>query len=115
MGFTFTIIFILFCWPLLLGVWLLNLLNIALPVILTVLLVWNIFILTVLLVIRHIWKASGTMDRAYIDALGGWKRIVLLILRYGLLVFIIWEVILILACAAGLIWRPDLLSLLLSL
>lgn len=115
MGFTFTVIFVLFLWPLLLGVWLLELLNMALPAIFTVLLVWNLLVLLVLLVIRHVWKASGTMDRAYIDALGGWKRVVLLILRYGLLVLIVWEVILILACAAGLIWRPDLLSLLLSL
>ncbi len=106
---------LLLLWPLALATWVLSLLDIALPVILTILLIWNLFVLIVLLVVRHIWKASGTMDRAYIDALGGWKRVVLLILRYGLLVFIVWEVILILACAAALIWRPDLLSLLLSL
>lgn len=106
---------LLLLWPLALATWVLSLLDIALPVILTILLVWNLFVLIVLLVIRHVWKNSGTMDRAYIDALGGWKRVVLLILRYGLLVFILWEVILILACAAALIWRPDLLSLLLSL
>lgn len=106
---------LLLLWPLALATWVLSLLDMALPVILTILLVWNVLVLIVLLVIRHVWKASGTMDRAYIDALGGWKRVVLLILRYGLLVFIIWEVILVLACAAALIWRPDLLSLLLSL
>lgn len=106
---------LLLLWPLALATWVLSLLDIALPVILTILLIWNLFVLIVLLVVRHIWKASGTMDRAYIDGLGGWKRVVLLILRYGLLVFIVWEVILILACAAALIWRPDLLSLLLSL
>lgn len=106
---------LLLLWPLALATWVLSLLDIALPVILTILLIWNLFVLIVLLVVRHIWKASGTMDRAYIDALGGWKRVVLLILRYGLLVFIVWEVILIFACAAALIWRPDLLSLLLSL
>lgn len=88
---------LLLLWPLALATWVLSLLDIALPVILTILLIWNLFVLIVLLVVRHIWKASGTMDRAYIDALGGWKRVVLLILRYGLLVFIIWEVILILA------------------
>lgn len=88
---------LLLLWPLALATWVLSLLDIALPVILTILLIWNLFVLIVLLVIRHVWKASGTMDRAYIDALGGWKRVVLLILRYGLLVFIAWEVILILA------------------
>lgn len=106
---------LLLLWPLALATWVLSLLDMALPVILTILLVWNVLVLIVLLVIRHVWKASGTMGRAYIDALGGWKRVVLLILRYGLLVFIIWEVILVLACAAALIWRPDLLSLLFSL
>lgn len=88
---------LLLLWPLALATWVLSLLDIALPVILTILLIWNLLVLLVLLVIRHAWKNSGTMDRAYIDALGGWKRVVLLILRYGLLVFIAWEVILILA------------------
>lgn len=115
MGFTFTILFLFLFWPLLLGVWLLELLNMALPVIFAVLLVWNLLVLAVLLVVRHLWRASGTMDRAYIDALGGWKRVVLLILRYGLLVFLVWEALLVLGCAAGLIWRPDLLAILSAL
>lgn len=100
-------------WPLMLAAWLLMLLNLALPVIAWVLLVWNVLVLAALLLVRHFWKKSGTMDRNHIDALGGWKRVVLLILKYGLLLFVMWEVFLVLACAVYVIWRPELLSLLL--
>lgn len=96
-------------WPLMLIAGFLYMLNLALPVIYWILLIWNILVLIVLLLVRHFWKKTGTMDRAYIDALGGWKRIVLLILKYGLLVFIIWEVILVLVCAVLVIWMPALL------
>lgn len=106
---------LLLLWPLLLVAGLLSLLDIALPIILGILLVWNVFVLIVLLLIRHFWKASGTMDRPYIDALGGWKRVVLLILRYALLLSIVWEVLLVLVCAVSFLWAPNLLHSLLPL
>ena len=104
---------LLLLWPLLLAVSLLELLKVALPVISWALLVWNILVLIVLLVIRYLWKKSGTMSRDYLDALGGWKRVLLLILKYGLLVLIVWEVLLVLASAGLVIWGAELLELLL--
>ncbi len=111
MGFTFLILL----WPLFLGVLLLDLIGMALPVISAVLLVWNLLVLAVLLVIRHFWAASGTMSRSYIDPLSGWKRVVLLIARYGLLALIVWEVLLALACAALMVWGQAWLWALISL
>lgn len=113
MGFTFTILFLLLFWPLLLGVWLLSLLEVALPVISAVLLAWNLLLLVGLLLIRHFWAASGTMARSYIDTHSGWKRILLLIGRYGLLALILWEALLILACVALLLWGQAWLAMLL--
>lgn len=113
MGFTFTILLALLFWPLVLGVWLLSLLEMALPVIAAVLLICNLLLLAGLLLIRHLWAASGTMARSYIDALAGWKRILLLVARYGLLVWILWELLLVLACIALLIWGQALLQALL--
>lgn len=104
MGFTFLMLLWPLFLPLFLGVLLLSLLEMALPVIAAVLLVWNLLVLAVLLLIRHFWAASGTMSRSHIDSLSGWKRIVLLIARYGLLALIVWEVLLVLACVALMIW-----------
>lgn len=104
MGFTFTILFLLLFWPLFLGIWLLSLLEVALPVIAAVLLVCNLLLLAGLLLIRHLWAATGTMARSYIDTHTGWTRALLLTARYGLLALIIWEVLLVLACVALLLW-----------
>jgi len=100
-------------WPLLLFVWLLSLLSLALPVISMVLLVWNVLVLVFLLLVRRAWKKSGTMDRAYIDGQTGWRRPVLLILRWGLILFILWEVLLVLASGCLVAWYPMLLEMLL--
>lgn len=97
-------------WPLILLMGLLSLLNLALPVIYWAMLIWNVLILAALLLIRHFWRKTGTMDRSFLDALGGWKRVLLLVLKYGLLVFIIWEIILVLACAVLVIWAPALFT-----
>lgn len=97
-------------WPLMLIAGFLYMLNLALPVIYWTLLIWNIIVLIALLLVRHFWKKTGTMDRSYIDTLDGWKRVLLLVLKYGLLVFVIWEVILVLASAVLVIWMPSLLT-----
>lgn len=115
MGFTFTIFVLFLFWPLLLGVWLLSLLEVALPVIAAVLLGCNLFLLAVLLLIRHFWAASGTMAKSYIDSFSGWRRVGLLILRYGLLLLILWEVLLVLGSLALLLWGQAWLHALLQL
>ncbi len=100
-------------WPLLLFVWLLSLLSIALPVISAVLLAWNLLVLVFLLLVRRAWKKSGTMDRACIDSQTGWRRPVLLVLRWGLLLLIVWEAVLALASGCLMAWYPTLLGALL--
>ena len=49
--------------PMLLPLALLYLLRVALPLILPILLVWNVLVLGVLVVVRWLWKRTGTMDR----------------------------------------------------
>jgi len=80
-------------------------LDVALPLIAPILLGWNVAVLAVLLLIHRAWKRSGTMDRDCIAQKPTWLRVLLTLLRYGLLVFIFWEVLLVLLCAAYLIWR----------
>lgn len=114
MGFVFTVFLLPLLWPLLLGIWLLSLLEVALPVIAAALLVCNLLLLAGLLLVRHLWAASGTMARSYIDTHTGWRRALLLIARYGLLAWIVWEVLLVLACVALLLWGQAWLMALLS-
>ena len=110
-GFWIVIIFFgpFFCLAMLLWA-----LKVALPIIVGVVLVCNVLFLAGLLFIRHLWKRSGTMERNYIDQKQGWRRWTLLVLRYGLIVFIAWELIVIALCAAYLIFRPDLAGMLLA-
>ena len=90
-------------------------LQVALPVIIGIVMLCNILFLLVLLAARHFWKRSGTMDRSFIDQKTGLLHWFLLVLRYGLLVFIVWEIIVIVLCAAYLIFKPDLIGMLLGL
>ncbi len=92
-------------WPMLIPIAILYFLDVALPLIVPILLVWNILVLGLLLLVRMVWKRSGTMDRGYIAQRSGWLRIVLALLRYGLMLLIVWEILLIVLCAAYLIWR----------
>ena len=115
MGGIAIILLFFLCGPFLLLAALLHMLRVALPVIMGIMTVCNILLLLALLVIRHVWKRSGTMDRSFIDQKTGLLRWLLLILRYGLLVFIVWELIVIALCAAYLIFRPDLIGMLLGL
>ena len=80
--------------------------SVALPVIATVMLACNAFALVVLLVIRHLWKRSGRMERTYIDGFDGWKHVCLLILKYALFILIAWEALMVVGSIALLIWGP---------
>lgn len=93
-------------WPIILVAGALSLLSVALPVISVILLICNGFLLAMLLVVRHIWKKSGTMDRHYINTQTGWKRILLMVLLWGLRLFILWEVFLVIASSAFMVWWP---------
>ncbi len=93
-------------WPLIWPIAILYFFQVAMPLIAPILLIWNLIVLAVLLLIRHVWKKSGTMDRSYIDRLSGWKWWLLILLRYGLLLFIVWEVLLVIFCGAYVIWQP---------
>lgn len=97
-------------WPLLLPLAFLYFLGVALPVIMRVLLVLNVLLLAALLLARWLWGRSGTMDRGYIAARTGWIRVLLTLLRYGLLLAIVWEIFLVLFCVGYLAWWPELLG-----
>ncbi len=97
-------------WPMILPVMVLYFFQVAMPLIAPILLAWNLTVLAVLLLIRHMWKRSGTMDRSYIDRCSGWRWWLLILLRYGLLLFIVWEILLVLLCGIYVIWRPELLG-----
>ena len=115
MGGIAVILLFFLCGPFLLLAALLHMLQVALPVIMGIVTVCNILLLLVLLAVRHVWKRSGTMDRSFIDQKTGLLRWLLLILRYGLIAFIVWEIIVIALCAVYLIFRPDLIGMLLGL
>ena len=99
-------------WPMILPIAILYFLDVAMPLIAPILLVWNLLVLAVLLLVRRVWKRSGTMDRSFIDRYSGWKWWLLILLRYGLLLLILWEVFLVLFCGAFVVWRPEFLDLL---
>jgi len=100
-------------WPMLIPLAVLYFFQVALPLIAPILLVWNVLVLAALLLIRGVWKRGGTMDRAYIDSQTGWRRPVLLILRWGLLLFILWEILLVAFCLFIVFWGRGLLGALL--
>jgi len=92
-------------WPMLIPLAILYVLDVALPLIAPILLVWNGIVLAALLLARGVWKRSGTMDRSFIGQCSGWRRILLTLARYGLTLLILWEILLVVLCAAYLIWR----------
>lgn len=91
-------------WPMVLPVAILQFLGFALPLIAPILLGLNTAGLVGLLLVRWLWKRSGAMGRAYIDAQPGWKRTLLRVLRWGLWVCIAWEALLAVFFGAYLIW-----------
>ena len=100
-------------WPLLLPLAVLYFFQVAMPLIAPILMVWNLIVLGILLLIRWMWKRTGTMDRGYIDQRSGLARVLLLVLRYGLLLFIVWEAVLVILCGTYLFWWPEVLKALL--
>jgi len=96
-------------WPMLIPLAILYFLDVALPLIAPILLGWNVAVLAALLLARRVWKRSGAMDRGYIAQKPTWLRVLLTLLRYGLMVFILWEILLVLLCAAYLIWHFSIL------
>ena len=97
-------------WPMILPVAVLYFFQVAMPLIAPILLVWNLLVLAVLLLIRQVWRKSGTMDRSFIDRHSGLLRWALILLRYGLLLMIAWEVLLVMLCGAYVLWGNGLLG-----
>ncbi|MBD5133243.1 MAG: hypothetical protein HDT38_02045 [Clostridiales bacterium] len=81
-------------------------LGFALTTVAAVLLASNAGFLALLLFIRAKWKATGRMDREFIDGFEGWKRYALLAAKLLLTAVVIWEIIVVLVFAALLILQP---------
>ena len=96
-------------WPMILPIAILYFLDIALNLFAPILLGLNIAGLAGLLLVRWLWKRSGTMGRAYLDGLTGWRGTLLRVLRWVLWICIIWEVLLAAFFAAYLAWEHGLL------
>ena len=102
--------FLLLLWP----VWIVMValafilpwLGIALPTVAAVLLVCNAVFLALLLFIRAKWKATGRMDKEFINGYEGWKRYALLAVKILLTGGVIWEAIVVVVCAGLLIFQP---------
>ncbi len=101
-------------WPLLLPIAVLYFFHVAMPLIMPIAAVWNLIVLLALLLVRWAWKRSGTMDRAYIDRKTSWLRALLLVLKYGLVVFILWEVLMVALCGTYQLWWPKVLGILIK-
>ena len=54
------------------------------------------------------------MDRAYIDGKTGCRRVLLLVLKYGLTVFILWEALIAVLCGTYKLWWPQVLEILIK-
>ena len=109
MGFI-SLLLMLLLWPVLLIAaalaLLLPFLGWALNLTAAVLLALNLALLVLLLYLRKRWKASGQMDRAYIDSFTGYKHFVLRAAKILLTFGVIWEALAVLLFAVLLIWRP---------
>ena len=105
-----SLFFIVLLWP----VWIVMIalafilpwLGMALTTVAAVLLASNAGFLALLLFIRFKWKAAGRMDRAFINGYEGWKRYALLSVKLLLNAGVIWELLVVLACTALLIFQP---------
>ena len=105
-----SLFFIFLLWPLWIVMialaFILPWLGMALTTVAAILLAVNAGFLALLLFVRTKWKATGRMDRAFIDGYTGWKRYALLSVKILLTAGVIWEIIVVLGCAALLIFRP---------
>ncbi len=105
-----SLFFIFLLWP----VWIVMIalafilpwLGMALTTVAAILLACNAGFLALLLFARFKWKATGRMDKAYIDGYAGWKRYALLAVKVLLTAGVIWEILVVLVCAGLLIFQP---------
>lgn len=105
-----SLFFIFLLWP----VWLIMIamafilpwLGMALTTVAAILLACNAGFFALLLFIRVKWKATGRMDREFIDGHEGWKRYALISVKVLLTGGVIWEAIVVLVCAGLLIFQP---------
>ena len=98
-------------WPMVLPVMLLVFLDVAMPLIAPILLVWNLLVLAGLWFVRRLWKRSGAYSWNYIRRQPGWKQLVIRFLQGALVLMIAWEIFLVLVSGAYVIWRPEFLEL----
>ncbi len=106
-----SVLFLLFLlWPIWLVMsamaFILPWLGIALTTVAAVLLACNAGFLALLLFIRSKWKTTGRMDKDFINGYEGWKRFALLSAKILLTAGVIWEILVVLVCAALLIFQP---------
>lgn len=105
-----SLFFIFLLWP----VWIVMIalafilpwLGMALTTVAAILLACNAGFLALLLFIRYKWKATGRMDKTFIDGYTGWKRYALLAVKVLLTAGVIWEILVVLVCAGLLIFQP---------
>lgn len=109
MGFI-SLMFMWMLWPIFLFIIALGLilpiLGVALNIAAVVLLVLNILFFLLLLLLRRGWKQAGRMDPMYIDSFTGFRRFYLKAIKILFTFGLVWEVLMILACAAFLIFQP---------
>ena len=91
----FMSLFLMIFWPLLLVAAalavILPFLGMALNIVAWTLLGLNVLLFLLLLFIRKKWKATGQMDRAFIDTCTGWKYFALRSARILLTFGLVWE------------------------
>ena len=105
-----SLFFIFLLWP----VWIVMIamafilpwLGMALTTVAAILLACNAGFLVLLLFVRSKWKATGRMDREFISGYEGWRRYGLLAVKILLTAGVIWEALVVLVCAALLIFQP---------
>ena len=81
-------------------------LGIALNIVAGVLLTVSLFVLILLLALWRKWKQAGKLERPYIDSFTGARRFALEAIKLLIPLGILWEVLVLLACAAFLIFQP---------
>lgn len=105
---------ILLCfWPLFLLGGLLYLVGMALSAIAKVLLAWNGLLFLFLVWVYRIPKIRALRAPEFVNTQRGARRWILLLLRYGLPAWMVWELLLVAGCGAYLLWGLDLWVLLL--
>ena len=65
-----------------------------------------LFVLILLLAFWRKWKQAGKLERPYIDSFTGVRRFALEAIKLLIPLGILWEVLVLLACAAFLIFQP---------